>query len=79
MKKLLKKVATFFFIIIRRFFIITNSYIKITLQILQQTIAVNDENLHYIRRKVVTKSKNIKTVHLKRKNPVPCWVYCKHL
>lgn len=71
MKKLLKKVTTFLFIIIRRFFITQNSYINKILQIIQQTVAVNDKKLHYIKKKVVTKSKKIKTVLVKRRNPLP--------
>lgn len=54
MKKLLKKVTTFLFIIIRRFFITQNSYINKILQIIQQTVAVDNEKLHYIKKKIVT-------------------------
>lgn len=49
-----KRVAKILSYLIRRFFIISNSYIKTTLQILQQTVAVNNEKLHYIKKKIVT-------------------------
>lgn len=54
MKKLVKKVTTFFFLLYRNFFIIKNSYI---LQIIQQQIAVQNEKLHYIKKKIVTQKK----------------------
>lgn len=56
-----KAVAKLLSFIIRRFFIISNSYIKTTLKIIQLIVAVDSENLHIIRRKIVT---------LKRKSPV---------
>ena len=55
MKQKIKTVAKFLSYIIRRFFIINNSYIKTTLKIIQLTVAVYNENLHYIRRKIITK------------------------
>lgn len=57
----LKTVAKLLSYLIRRFFIISNSYIKTTLKIIQLIVAVDSENLHIIRRKIVT---------LKRKAPV---------
>lgn len=57
----LKTVAKILLYIIRRFFIISNSYIKTTLKIIQLIVVVDSENLHIIRRKIVT---------LKRKSTV---------
>ena len=51
----IKIVAKFISYIIRRFFIISNSYINTALKIIQQTVAVDNENLHYIKKKIVTK------------------------
>lgn len=50
----LKTVAKILSYLIRRFFIISNNYIKTTLQILQQTVAVDNEKLHYVKKKIVT-------------------------
>ena len=55
-----KTVAKLLSYLIRRFFI-SNSYINNILQIIQQTVAVDNEKLHYIKKKIVT---------LKRKSPV---------
>lgn len=49
-----KIVAKLLSYLIRRFFITQNSYIKTILQILQQTVAVDNEKLHYIKKKIVT-------------------------
>lgn len=57
-QKIVAKILSF---IIRRFFIISNSYINNILQIIQQIVAVVDDKLHYIKKKIVT---------LKRKSPV---------
>ena len=54
MKQKIKTVAKFLSYIIRRFFIINNSYIKTTLKIIQLTVALYNENLHYIKKKIVT-------------------------
>lgn len=54
MTQKLKTVAKLLSFIIKRFFIISNSYIKTTLQIIQQTLAVDDKKLHYIKKKIVT-------------------------
>ena len=56
-----KIVAKLLSYLIRRFFIISNSYIKATLKIIQLIVVVDSENLHIIRKKIVT---------LKRKSPV---------
>ena len=50
-QKIVAKILSF---IIRRFFIISNSYINNILQIIQQTVAVVDDKLHYIKKKIVT-------------------------
>lgn len=50
----LKTVAKILSFIIRRFFIINNSYIKTTLKIIQLTVALYNEKLHYIQKKIVT-------------------------
>lgn len=50
----LKIVSKHLFFIIRRFFIISNGYINTTLKIIQQTVAVYNEKLHYIKKKIVT-------------------------
>ncbi len=52
----LKTVAKILSYLIRKFFITQNSYIKILLQIIQYILAVDDEKLHYIRRKIVTQN-----------------------
>lgn len=57
----LKTVAKILSYLIRKFFIISNNYIKTALQIIQYTFAVDNEKLHYIKKKIVT---------LKRKSPV---------
>lgn len=50
----LKTVAKILSYLIRRFFITSNSYISNILQIIQQTVAVVDDKLHYIKKKIVT-------------------------
>lgn len=59
MTQKLKTVAKLLSFIIRRFFIISNSYIKTTLKIIQLTVAVQNEKLHYIRRKFVTQKETL--------------------
>lgn len=54
MTQKLKTVAKILSFIIRRFFITQNSYINKIFQIIQQTVAVDDKKLHYIKKKIVT-------------------------
>lgn len=61
MTQKLKTVAKILSYLIRKIFIISNNYIYTTLKIIQLIVAVDSENLHIIRRKIVT---------LKRKSPV---------
>lgn len=75
----LKVVAKLFFIIISKIFIIQNMNRSETLITSQQQIAVDDKILHYIKRKIVTTLKRIKTGTLKRKAPFPYGVHSKHL
>lgn len=51
----LKTVAKILSYLIRRFFIISNNYINKIFQIIQQTVAVDDKKLHYIKKKIVTR------------------------
>lgn len=67
----LKVVAKLFFIIISKIFIIQNMNRSETLCTSQQQISVDDEILHYIKRKIVTTLKQIKIGTSKRKAPVP--------
>lgn len=50
----LKTVAKILSYLIRKFFITQNSYIKILLQIIQYILAVDNEKLHYMKKKIVT-------------------------
>lgn len=50
-QKIVAKILSY---LIRKFFIISNSYINNILQIIQQTVAVDDKKLHYIKKKIVT-------------------------
>ena len=59
MLKALKAVTKFFFYIIYRIFITTNSNINIIFYTSQQQIAVIDKKLHYIERKFVTLKEEI--------------------
>ena len=59
MVNLLKIVTKILSYLIRRFFIISNSNINNTLQITEQIVAVNDEKLHYIKRKIATQKEKI--------------------
>lgn len=56
MQNAFKKVAKLFFIIISKIFITQNMNCNETLCTSQQQIAVDDEKLHYIRRKIVTQN-----------------------
>lgn len=55
----LKTVAKILSYLIRKIFIISNNYIKTTLKIIQLTVAVQNEKLHYIRRKFVTQKETL--------------------
>lgn len=55
MTQKLKTVAKILSFIIRRFFITQNNYINKIFQIIQQTVAVDDKKLHYIKKKIVTR------------------------
>lgn len=54
-----KTVAKLLSFIIRRFFIISNSYIDNTLQIIQQTVAVDEKYLHIIKKKIVAQKEKL--------------------
>lgn len=54
MTQKLKTVAKILSYLIRKFFLISNSYINKIFQIIQQTVAVDDKKLHYIKKKIVT-------------------------
>lgn len=59
MLKALKAVTKFFFYIISRIFITTTINSNIIFYTSQQQIAVDDEKLHYIKRKIVTLKEEI--------------------
>ena len=68
MLNLFKIVTKILSYLIRRFFIISNSYIYTTLKIIQLIVAVDNEKLHYIKKKIVTSFKRRKTFPQKRGN-----------
>ena len=68
MTQKLKTVAKILSYSIRKFFIISNRYIDNILQIIQQTVAVDNEKLHYIKKRIDTSFKRRKTFPQKRGN-----------
>lgn len=59
MTQKLKTVAKLLSYLIRKFFIISNSYIDNTLQIIQQTVAVDEKYLHIIKKKIVAQKEKL--------------------
>lgn len=55
----LKTVAKILSYLIRRVFITLNSYTNNILQIIQQTVAVDEKYLHYIKKKIVTQKEKL--------------------
>ena len=72
----LKNVAKFFFYTIRRIFVTINSTINKQLHIEQQTVAVDDKNLHYYirKKKVVIQKEKIFVTGVLASSIIDLWI-----